>query len=81
MVNNKLGRAWQKKVMSKFKMLSLHLSEGTEETTTKSLGEFSRYLGLNLNVPSVAQDRHFAFDNGSVAVAGLHGRSRKHGSL
>jgi hypothetical protein len=44
MLYNKLGRAWQEEAMSKFKILSLHLSEGTEETATKSLGEFSRYL-------------------------------------
>ena len=31
--------------MSKFEVLSVHLSEGTEETTMKSLGEFSQYLG------------------------------------
>jgi len=45
MVSNKFGRAWQEEIMSKFKILSLLFSEGTEETTTKSLGEFIRYLG------------------------------------
>ena len=44
-VMSKLGRTWQEEVMSKFKILSLNLSEGNEETATKSLGEFSRYLG------------------------------------
>jgi hypothetical protein len=63
MVNNTLGRIWNEAVMSTFKILSLNLSEGTEETTTNSLGApcVQSVCGLKLEPGmSVTQSKRFA---------------------